>query len=293
MADPFIEERIVGNPRYGAAFTEHFAVEKVKTAGGREYPRIIHPYPERSFDLSYIREHQSLWDQMIDLYHRLYGTFGGFRFRHPYEFSTNGRTGAPTAIDQELAPLGGLVYQLQKTYGAGRTPLAIGLPVRVLFKPVDGTVKVAISGVAITNTGSTRWTVDVSNGRVTFAADKVKAITNITQANQAVVDVGAHSFVVNDVVRISDVLGMVQINLLRATVVAVGATTITLDLNSSAFSAYSSGGMVHTAPQEGESVTGGCEFDFPVRFDTDLTASHAYPTISEVSQIVLREMISL
>src|SRR5574337_629318 len=268
MANPFLEQQINGAKfaLYGATFDEEYAVETVVTAGGADYPRLIHPYPVLSFDLSSLAAHDALYTGLLDLYRRAYGSYGGFRLRHWDEWSTNGGSGVL---------------------------LAEGKPTRRLFKPVAGSVRVAIAGQEIGNVGATRWTVDITTGRVTFAADKTKAITAITQASQAVLTVGAsHGFVVNDVVQVSGVAGMTQINGLRAAVTAIGASTITLAINSTTFSAYTSGGVVHSAPQTGEAVTAGCEFDIPVKFLTKLQAKHSFPTHSELPQILLRERLN-
>lgn len=64
------------------------------------------------------------------------------------------------------------------------------------------------------------------------------AITGITAAVQAVVTVSAHTFNVKDAVLINGVLGMTQINGLIGIVMATTATTITISINSSSFSAY-------------------------------------------------------
>src|SRR5574337_601453 len=242
MANPFLEQQVNGAKfaLYGCTFEEEYAVETVVTAGGAEYPRLIHPYPVLSFDLSSLAAHDALYTGLLDLYRRAYGSYGGFRLRHWDEWSTNGRSGAPTPTDQPLALVSGLVYQLQKQYGSG-VLLAEGKPTRRLFKPVAGSVRVAIAGQEIGNVGATRWTVDITTGRVTFAADKTKAITAITPTT---------------------------------------------------FSAYTSGGVVHSAPQSGEAVTAGCEFDIPVKFLTKLQAKHSFPTHSELPQILLRERLN-
>lgn len=300
MPDPFIEEQLDAErfARYGCTFTERFAVEIVRTAGGRSYRRLVHPYPMRQWDFSSLLIHSdpaasTALDVILGLYWRLYGGYGGFRLRAWDEDSTNGRTGVPSPTDQPMALVSGLVYQLQKFYGSGAA-LAEGRPRRTIFKPVAGTVRVAIAGQEITNSGATRWTVDAATGKVTFAADKTRSITAISNATQAVLDVGSgHGFIVGDVPQVSGVTGMNQINLLRAAVVAVGASTITLAINSNAFSAYSSGGVVHTAPQAGEAVSAGCRFDFPVNFVSELQPRHAFPTHSELQQITLEEKIAL
>ncbi len=66
-------------------------------------------------------------------------------------------------------------------------------------------------------------------------------ITNITQAAFAVVTAN-NNFHVGQVVQISDVSGMTEINTLVGTITARSSTQFTIDINSSGFSAYSSGG---------------------------------------------------
>ena len=65
--------------------------------------------------------------------------------------------------------------------------------------------------------------------------------------------------------RLKDILGMTQMNNLRGIVTARDAGHFTLNINSTSFSAYTSGGSFNTRPQTGEPVTAGCEFDIPCR----------------------------
>lgn len=75
-------------------------------------------------------------------------------------------------------------------------------------------------------------------------------ITGITAANPAVITIStggsSNPFLVGQVVHIDSVVGMTQINDLEGTVTAIGgstgAWTITVNIDSSAFSAYTSGG---------------------------------------------------
>jgi hypothetical protein len=69
-----------------------------------------------------------------------------------------------------------------------------------------------------------------------------KAITAISKAASAVVTIGTHTFVIGDVVGFSSVVGMTQINGLTGTVTAIAATTVTVNINSTTFSTYTSGG---------------------------------------------------
>lgn len=74
-------------------------------------------------------------------------------------------------------------------------------------------------------------------------------ITGITQANPAVVTATAHGFANGEIVEITDVVGMVEVNNFRFEVANVAANTFELkdantgaDIDSTAYSAYTSGG---------------------------------------------------
>lgn len=300
MADPFLEERISIEVEYGSAYSDDYAVEITETAGGKEYRRLIHPWPKRHFILNYLLEQDDLWSDVISLYHRAFGRFAGFRVKALDDFSTNGTRGVPTAFDQVCALVSAGVYQLQKAYGLdSAVVLELGRPVRTIFKPVTGTTRIGIvntitGNVEITNNGATRWTVDNTTGKVTFAANNARAVTSISQAAQAVVGVGAgHGLVAGDSVHFSGVTGMTQINGRRGTVVSVAASTITVSINSTAFSAYVSGGTVNTRPQAGEQVTAGCEFDIPCRFNGRLDIQQNVPNIREAQSVEIVELIAL
>jgi len=287
----FLEERLPIGVRAGASYADEYTVDITQTASGSEYRRLVHPYPRRIWNVFYTQQTADLWSQVLALYHRAYGMFAGFRVKALDDYSTNGRTGAPTASDQELAVVtSGSVYQLQVAYGTGGTPLAIGEPVRTIFKPVSGSVKVAIGSLeqAIT----TMWSVSTITGRVTFAANKSRAITGISKASSAVVTVGSHTFVSGESVHFSGVAGMTQINGLRGTITGTDATHITVAIDSAAFSTWSSGGTVNTSPQSGETVNGGCEYDIPCRFNSRIDVAALSPGVRESGQIEIVELLN-
>lgn len=287
----FLEERLPIGVRMGASYADEYTVEITQTTSGSEYRRLVHPYPRRVWNVMFTQVTDDLWEQVLALYHRAYGMYAGFRVKAMDDFSTNGRTGTPSAIDQELDVVtAGSVYRLQVAYGTGGTPLGIGEPVRTIFKPVSGTVKVAIGTLeqAIT----TMWTVATTTGVVTFNANKTDTVTAITKAASAVVTVGSHSFVTGESVHFTGVAGMTQINGLRGTITAYDATTITVNINSSGFSTYTSGGTVNTRPQSGETVYGGCEFDIPCRFNSRIDVSHISQGVRESGQIEIIELLN-
>lgn len=72
-------------------------------------------------------------------------------------------------------------------------------------------------------------------------------ITGITQASSAVVTVSG-SYTIGNRVYIDSVVGMVQINGGIYTITGTGAGTITINVNSTAFTAYSSAGSLYVQP---------------------------------------------
>jgi len=83
----------------------------------------------------------------------------GFRFRDPYDFSSNGMTGAATADDQALGTGDGATdgFALIKRYGSGEQ--------RRISRPVAGSVRIAVDGAEM----ATGWSVE-DQGIVRFSA---------------------------------------------------------------------------------------------------------------------------
>jgi uncharacterized protein (TIGR02217 family) len=80
-----------------------------------------------------------------------------FRFRDPYDNSSNGMTGVPTPTDQAIGAGDGSTdsFELVKAYGSGEQ--------RRITRPVAGTVRVAVDGIE----QLTGWALD-SKGVVRF-----------------------------------------------------------------------------------------------------------------------------
>jgi uncharacterized protein (TIGR02217 family) len=274
MAD-FLEEVLYSTVKYGSSWQDEYNVNVVETSGGQEYRSLTHPFPKRTFTLDFELATADMWPNILDLYHRAHGTYAGFRAWCIDEDSSNGSTGTPTAFDQSMGLVSTGVYELRKYYGLSGTAGAAGYPYRKIKKPQSGTTLV---GVGVTAIRSADWSVSTTTGLVTFNADQTKAVTNITKASQAVITLGSgHGLVANQSVHISTVSGMTQINGQRALITATDATTITVEINSTSYGTYTSGGVVHTRPQTGETVTAGFRFHFPVRFKTVLEIGQDYP----------------
>ncbi|HRH13181.1 MAG TPA: DUF2460 domain-containing protein [Azonexus sp.] len=163
MAD-FLEERFSELIRYGSTWQDDFAVREIRSSNGDEYPSLIHPYPIRTFDISFMLDSARLWTELINVYHRAHGKYAGFRARCFDEYSTNGTKGTPTALDQPTLVLTATTRQLIKRYGTDKTAGTSGYSYRKLKKPVSGTVVVAKNGTPLTGG---QFTVDTTTGIVT------------------------------------------------------------------------------------------------------------------------------
>ena len=115
----FLEERLPVGVRMGASYGDEYAVEITENAAGAEFRRLVTPFPKRRWSVEYTQATSALWDNVVALYHRAYGTYAGFRVHCIDDNSTNGRAGQPTATDQVLALVSAGVYQLQKSTAPG------------------------------------------------------------------------------------------------------------------------------------------------------------------------------
>lgn len=262
----FLEEVLPVTPGFQSDNEEGYSLDIQETSNGYEYLAQRHPLVRFSCSLVMNNRSQSAMQETLrDLFHRASGGLDGFRFFNWIDYSTNDYDATPTYNDQLCELVSAGVYQIIRWYGIEG---AAGAARRRIRKPKAASVLVGIrddsQNPVLVLQG---YTVSYTTGEITFDANNSKAITDITLAAQAVVTVGSsHGYVADDSVHFSSVVGMTEINGLRGTVQSVGATTITVDIDSTLFTAYTSGGNVNTRPQANESVTAGCTFDIPVRF---------------------------
>lgn len=101
--------------------------------------------------------------------------------------------------------------------------------------PIE-TVVTASGAAASTST----TLIEVSKGTVAV-------ITGITAANPGVVTAVAHGFATGDIVSLSEIVGMVQLNGQTVTVTKLTADTFSIGVDTSAYTAYSSAGVAFGA----------------------------------------------
>lgn len=288
----FIEERLNPCVRLGAEAEDSYFVDTGMTAGGSRHAALKNGLPYRVFNIDFVKDQQELALELESLFHRTWGGFAGFRVKAWFDFTTAlDGVSAYAATDCVLQKVSSGVYRLLKEYGRDKPALAsIGRPKRIIYKPVAGKVAIALRGSVVTG-----YTVDTTTGRITLAANKTDTIAGITKAAQAVVDVGTNSFLVGESVAFKDVLGMTQINGLRGPIVAKpDSTHIQVDINTTTFSTYTSGGTVQTHPLDTglDIITGGCEFDIPVAFDSSFSTQALGRGIFDISGLRLVELLN-
>ena len=188
----------------------------------------------------------------LNEFHRArHGRWQGFRWRDWADFE---------ARDQALTPDGSPTVPLVKNYTSGSDTYA-----RLIKKP-------RAAGFSMQRNASafSAFTLDTTTGVVTLQADASAAISNITQAAQAQVEAVGHGYSAGDEIHFDSVGGMTEINDQVGTIQnVVDADHFTVDIDTSGYSAYTSGGTADKYVQSSESLTWSGEFDVPVRFDTD------------------------
>ena len=134
-----------------------------------------------------------------------------------------------------------------------------------------GTINYATGAYSVTFNHTTTGAVTADyyweDSSISTPSSQTFAITGVSQAASAVVTVASHAFYPGDVVYITGVVGMTQLNGNSYTVTAVTATTITLNVNSTSFTAWSSGGTI----QKNNASGGIADFSFntPNRYAGD------------------------
>lgn len=282
----FLEERFPEDINYGSGFSDSHSVNIVNTVGGDEYRSLRHPYLQTSLDVDFTRQRDDIINRIIALNRRANGTYRGFRVKNFLDYSTNDFRKAPTAYDQPMTSLGSGQYQIMRWYG---NPADTTASRRRIRKPVSGSALVGVNGTIYPEA---HRTIDYTTGIVTFTSNKTGTISAITNASQAVITIGTHTINVGESIYISGVSGMTQINGIRTEVIAKTTSTVTINVNTLAFSTYTGGGSVYTRPQPAEPVTAGCYFDIPMRFDSDLAGVFTANGVLSISGVGLVEILN-
>jgi uncharacterized protein (TIGR02217 family) len=148
----------------------------VNLSNGREARNARWRSSRRNYDAgSGVRSVSDLY-AVLAFFEARSGELYGFRFRDPVDHQSVAPGNPVSPVDQAIGTGDGVTaaFQLTKTYADAGASVT-----RAIAKPVAGTVRVAVDGV---EQAADRFTVDVTTGRITFAAGHIPASGAIVQA---------------------------------------------------------------------------------------------------------------
>ncbi len=135
----------------------------VTLASGREHRNARWSQSRRRYDAGYGIKTLDALSLVIAFFEERRGRLYGFRWRDRADFKSCLPSALPAAVDQLIGTGDGSNrnFQLSKTYGSAHAPY-----MRIIAKPVGGSVLIAVNGVAKQET--THFSCDVSTGAITF-----------------------------------------------------------------------------------------------------------------------------
>ena len=131
-----------------ASVAPTFSTNIVTSASGYEARNVNWAQARLQFDAGPGVRGEAELETLIAFFRARRGPAAAFRFRDPFDSSSNGMTGLPTPLDQEIGTGDGTATQfaLVKQYG--------GSEQRRITRPVAGSVRVAVAGTEL----ATGWT---------------------------------------------------------------------------------------------------------------------------------------
>jgi uncharacterized protein (TIGR02217 family) len=168
---PFHETRFPTAVALGASGGPERMTEIVTLGSGREARNQRWAHSRRRFDAgSGVKSFAEL-AAVVAFFEERRGRFAGFRWKDRLDWTSCAPGAAIAPTDQPLGIGDGATaaFQLAKTYGAAFDPY-----VRIISKPVAGTVRVAVAGAE--KAIGIDFTVDATTGVVTFLPGAIPAV---------------------------------------------------------------------------------------------------------------------
>ena len=247
----FLEIRFPENISYGSSFGPGWNTRVIRLQSGYEQRNQLWEDTMYKGDVAYGVRSRADMGALADFFQEVRGRAYGFRFKDWRDYE---------ATSEALSPDGSPTVQLIKTYGTGSNNY-----VREVTKPVSGSVSLERNSSAFAS-----YTLDTTTGIVTLSADSSASISNITQADPGQVTTSsAHGYSTGDEIYIQNAGGMTEVNDTVYTITKVDDTNFTIGVDTSEYTAYTSGGTADKFVQSSETLEWTGEFDVPARFDTD------------------------
>lgn len=157
----FIETRYFDNPLVGASGGPVYDTTVITYGSGKESRQSNWAYPLHRYNLAKILETETMFDEVVEVFHACKGRFHGFRVKDYNDYKSCPTGDVVTDTDQNIGTGDGVEteFQLQKTYTKGSQSTT-----RNITKPVSGTVVVAVAGSPVTPAA-----IDTTTGIVTLS----------------------------------------------------------------------------------------------------------------------------
>ncbi|MFL6741231.1 MAG: DUF2460 domain-containing protein, partial [Sphingomicrobium sp.] len=141
-----------------ASVSPNFSTNIVTSASGFETRNANWAQARLRFDAGPGVRGEDELEALIAFFRARRGPAVGFRFRDPYDFSSNAMSAVPTPTDQVIGTGDGIGtrYELAKAYGSGER--------RRITRPAPGTVRIAVNGTEMAG----GWTLEAL-GTIQFA----------------------------------------------------------------------------------------------------------------------------
>lgn len=246
----FVETRLEIGKDYGAVGGSEFNTTVVSLGSGHERRNSNHANNLGRWDLGSRNLIKSDIEYLHNFFRARRGKAQGFRYKDWLNFDVT---------DQDAKPLGHPEIQLVKDFTDGGVTES-----QEIKKPISTSFSM------LRNAGAfSAYNLDDTTGIVTLTADASFSISAITQSSNGVVTAPGHTYSDGDEIYLSGIVGMTELNGVVATISGVSGNDFNLNINTSSYAAYSSGGSANKYVQSNESLTWTGEFDTPARFDTD------------------------
>jgi uncharacterized protein (TIGR02217 family) len=149
-----------------ASVAPAFSTNVVTSASGNEYRNVNWQQARLRFDAGPGVRSDADIETLLAFFRARRGAAIGFRFRDPYDFSSNGMAGSPTASDQQIGTGDGATirFSLVKNYSGGEE--------RRITRPAAGSVRVAVGGAEQVS----GWTIEDAGKIVFDVAPSVGAV---------------------------------------------------------------------------------------------------------------------
>ena len=259
---------------FGAQGGPTFDTEIVQVRSGFEKRNTDRVQALHKYEIGLTVRKKSEFDLIRDHFLAVRGMLDGFRFKDFADFQVTTSNGRPiplhstTQVGTAGAGYGTPSYQLAKLYTAGANTF-----LRDIQKPVSGTLILRRATVTMTvGVGAGQYAIDTATGIVTIVADQSRSISSHTPAASHVFTLASAfspNLAIGGRIYVTGVTGTAAtlLNDLSHAVTGVSSAVITTSTNTTGLTA--SGGTAYYYPQPTEALDFSCEFDVPVRFDTD------------------------